>query len=351
LTQAPSPVRWGIVGTANIARAQFLPGLREAGDGRAVLVASRDRARAEAYAAAHGIEQGIAGYAALVESPQVDAVYVALPNALHAEWTVRALRAGKAVLCEKPLCTSAAQTRDVLEVAAGAAAPLWEAFVFPFQAQHQRLAGLLADGAIGEAAEIYSAFHFLLSNPANIRMDAALGGGALADIGCYPVRLALELFGADPHPRALAGTGVTEAGVTGTGATEAGATEGKVEVDAAGIVAVGAGRLLLTCGFKRSYDTFTSVLGSAGQVQLTNPFHPRPADTLTILRPGADPVIERPTTDERSFTAAIRHIHAVLRGQTAPSHTADQYSLPAARVLEQLQRLVRGASGGEAVAR
>jgi predicted dehydrogenase len=341
LTQAPSPIRWGIVGTANIARAQFLPGLREAGDGRAVLVASRDRARAEAYAAAHGIEQGIADYAALVESPQVDAVYVGLPNALHAEWTIRALRAGKAVLCEKPLCTSAAQTRDVLEVAASAAAPLWEAFVFPFQAQHQRLAGLLADGAIGEPAEIYSAFHFLLSNPANIRMDAALGGGALADLGCYPVRLALELFGADPDPRALFCTGVTEAGVT----------EGKVEVDAAGIVAAGAGRLLLTCGFKRSYDTFTSVLGSVGQVQLTNPFHPRPADTLTILRPGADPVIERPTTDERSFTAAIRHIHAVLRGQSAASHTADQYSLPAARVLEQLQRLVRGASGGGAVAR
>jgi predicted dehydrogenase len=328
--QSPDPIRWGIVGTANIARAQFLPGLREAGGGRAALVASRDRAKAEAYATAHGIDQGIEGYAALVESPDIDAVYVALPNALHAEPTIRALRAGKAVLCEKPLSVGAAQTEEVLDVAATAARPLWEAFVFPFHAQHQRLKSLLEDGAIGEPAELYSAFHFLLSNPANIRMDAALGGGALADVGCYPIRLAFELFGGEARPAAC--DAITENGV---------------DTDASGIVTFGTGsatpsgtrRLLLTCGFKHSFDTFTSVLGSAGQIRLTNPFHPSPADTLTISRPNAETVTERPTTDNRSFTAAIRHIQAVLRGEEAPRHTAADYSLPAARVLEELQRL------------
>ena len=340
MPQSPDPIRWGIVGTANIARAQFLPGLREAGGGRAALVASRDRAKAEAYATAHGIDQGIEGYAALVESPDIDAVYVALPNALHAEPTIRALRAGKAVLCEKPLSVGAAQTKEVLDVAATAAAPLWEAFVFPFQAQHARLKSLLEDGAIGEPAELYSAFHFLLSNPANIRMDAALGGGALADVGCYPIRLAFELFTA----------GAPAGGEARAAACEA-ITENGVDTDAAGIVTFGAQsgtrsgirsgtrRLLLTCGFKRSFDTFTSVLGTAGQIRLTNPFHPSPADTLTISRPNADQVTERPTTDNRSFTAAIRHIHAVLRGEEAPRHTAADYSLPAARVLEELQRL------------
>ena len=328
---SPHEIRWGIVGTANIARAQFLPGLREAGGGRAVLVASRDRAKAEAYASAHGIDQGIAGYAALVESPDIDAVYVALPNALHAQWSIRALRAGKAVLCEKPLSVGAAQTKDVLDVASAAAAPLWEAFVFPFQAQHQRLVRLLADGAIGQPAELYSSFHFLLSNPANIRMDAALGGGALADVGCYPIRLAFELFGADDG----AEDGVADAQVHGCWAV----TEGGVDTDAAGLVSFGARRLQLSCGFKRSFDTFTSVLGRDGRIQLSNPFHPGPADTLTIVRPQADPIVERPTTDARSFTAAIRHIHAVLRGEAAPAHTASEYSLPAARVLEQLQQL------------
>ena len=341
MPQSPDPIRWGIVGTANIARAQFLPGLREAGGGRATSVASRDRARAEAYATAHGIDQGIEGYQALIESPDIDAVYVALPNALHAEPTIQALRAGKAVLCEKPLSVGAAQTKDVLDVAATSAAPLWEAFVFPFQAQHQRLVRLLEDGAIGEPAELYSAFHFPLSNPANIRMDAALGGGALADVGCYPIRLAFELFGA--AAAAAAGAGADSGGEAQARACEA-RTENGVDTDAAGIVTFGTGsltrRLLLTCGFRRSFDTFTSVLGSAGQIRLTNPFHPGPADTLTITRPNADPVTERPTTDQRSFTAAIRHIHAVLRGEETAVHTAADYSLPAARVLEELQRLI-----------
>jgi predicted dehydrogenase len=352
VSQSPDPIRWGIVGTANIARAQFLPGLREAGGGRAASVASRDRAKAEAYATAHGIDQGIEGYDALVESPHIDAVYVALPNALHAEPTIRALRAGKAVLCEKPLSVGAAQTKDVLDAAATAAAPLWEAFVFPFHAQHQRLKTLLEDGAIGEPAELYSAFHFLLSNPANIRMDAALGGGALADVGCYPIRLAFELFGASTA--STASTADAADADTGGGADPVACDatiENGVDTDAAGIVTFGTRpgaqpgarsgprRLLLTCGFRRSLDTFTSVHGSAGQIHLTNPFHPSPADTLTISRPNAEQVTERPTTDTRSFTAAIRHIHAVLRGEEAPRHTAADYSLPAARVLEELQRL------------
>ncbi|HEX3965715.1 MAG TPA: Gfo/Idh/MocA family oxidoreductase [Trebonia sp.] len=339
MRQSPIPVRWGIVGTANIARAQFLPGLREAGGGRPVMVASRDHARADAYAVANGIDRGVEDYAALVESPDVDAVYVALPNSLHAEWTMRALRAGKAVLCEKPLCVGSAQTREVLDVAATADKPLWEAFVFPFQAQHQRLLALLAEGAIGDLAEIRSAFHFLLSATANIRLEAALGGGALADVGCYPIRLAYELFCSPAGGAANPGDVQAEACPA--------VTEGQVEVDAVGIARFGAARrLVLSCGFRRSYDTFTSVLGTQGQLHLTNPFHPGPSDTLTAVQPGKAPVVERPTTDERSFTAAIRHIHAVLRGEAAPACTAGQFSLPAARTLEQLQALARPAGTG-----
>jgi len=118
-------------------------------------------------------------------------------------------------------------------------------------------------------------------------------------------------------------------------------TENGVDTDAAGIVTFAAARrLLLTCGFKRSYDTVSTVLGSEGQIRLTNPFHPGPADTLTIMTPRADPTVERPTTDQRSFTAAVRHIHAVLRGEEAAAHTAAEYALPAARVLEELQQLI-----------
>lgn len=321
LTGGNGEVRWGIVGAANIARGQFLPGLREAGGGRAALVGSRDAERARAFAAAHGVDRVVEGYAEVVESAEIDAVYIALPNSLHAEWTTRALDAGKAVLCEKPLCVGASQTAAVLESAATAPGILWEAFVFPFHAQHERLIALLADDAIGEPAEIVSAFHFQLSRTVDIRLSAALGGGALADVGCYPIRLAHELFGA-----ADAGLAVGSAVV-----------DGEVEVDAAGIVTWGVRRLLLTCGFRRSYDTFTRVLGSHGQVHLTNPFHPGPSDTLTVHPSRGEAIVERPTTDAHSFTAALRHIHAVVRGEEQPRHTASGSALASALTLEAAQ--------------
>src|SRR5689334_13186554 len=107
------PVRWGIVGTANIARGQFLPALRAAG-GVAAAVAGRDLARTERYAREHGVERAVHGYQALIDDPDVAALYIALPNSLHAEWTIRALEAGKPVLCEKPLTGILSDTERVL---------------------------------------------------------------------------------------------------------------------------------------------------------------------------------------------------------------------------------------------
>jgi X-X-X-Leu-X-X-Gly heptad repeat protein len=341
-------IRWGIIGTANIARGQFLPGLREAGEGTAALVASRDAERARAFAAEHGVDRGVEGYASVIESDDVDAVYIAVPNSLHSEWTIRALQAGKAVLCEKPLSVGSARTAQVLDAAAAIpGALLWEAFVFPFQAQHQRLIELVAKGAIGEPAEIVSSFHFRVSNPANIRLSAELGGGALADVGCYPIRLAYEVFGGSASASSSS-AGFENAAISGVAVRDS-----QVEVDAAAIVSWGTRRLMLTCGFRRSYDTFTRVLGDQGQLHLTNPFHPGPADTLTVLRPGSDPVVEHPNTDARSFTAAIRHIHAVLHGSEPPRQTAAESALANARLLEAVQ-LACGAgqvaSGAEQVA-
>src|ERR1017187_808755 len=127
-------VRWGILGAADIARAQFLPGLREAGGGRAMLVASSDGGRADAFARNHGVDQGVEGYDSVVDSPGIDAVYVALPNSHHARWAQRALEIGKSVLCEKPLCASSAETESVLATASSTGSLLWESFAFPFQA-------------------------------------------------------------------------------------------------------------------------------------------------------------------------------------------------------------------------
>ncbi len=315
-----SGLRWGVLGTANIARAQFLPAVAEAGQ-QAVVVGGRDSARAAEFAAAYGIGRGVEGYAAVLDAPDVDAVYVPLPNPLHAEWTVKALAAGKAVLCEKPLCLDPAQTAEVLDASRAATQPLWEAFVFPFQAQHERLVALLADGAVGELREVVGSFHFTVGQPGNIRLSAAMGGGALADVGVYPMRLAHELFGAAP----------VRAGASGVHGDE-------VEVDVGATLDYpGDRRLLLSCGFRRAYDTTTLLLGTEGTIRVDNPYHPTPGVAMELRRPGADPVVERPTTDARSFTAALRHIGAALAGEQAPRHTALESALPVAQALAMTQ--------------
>jgi predicted dehydrogenase len=322
---ADGQVRWGIISTANIARAVFLPGLRQAG-GEASAVAGRDANRTAKFASDNGIGRSVVGYQALIDDPGIDALYVPLPNALHAEWTIRALEAGKPVLCEKPLCGVLPDTERVLATARRTGTLLWEAFSFPFHAQLEELRRLVADGAIGELMEIKSNFHFTVRNPANIRLSRELQGGALLDVGCYPVRLAQELFGPD-HESAWA-----RARAGGDG----------VDVDTWGVLGYPAGRrLMFSCGFGRSYDAFTTLEGTGGQIHVTNPFHPGPDDSYQVIRPGSDqgPVPAAP--GELSFTPLTGHINAVLRGEQEPRLLAVDTALPAALALDELAASMR----------
>jgi predicted dehydrogenase len=315
------PVRWGILGAAGIAASAFLPALAEAGDGRAAVVGSRDAGRAQRWAGEHGVDAAAGSYEAVLADPSIEAVYVPLPNALHAAWAIAALEAGKAVLCEKPLCATPAETARVLDAARDRL--LWEAFVFPFSDQIETLAALLADGAIGEPREIVSRFHFELDEPDDIRMSAELAGGATQDVGCYAIRLARLLFGAEPlTDRALADA-VWERGV---------------DVELWGALALsGDRRLLLSCGFRNAFDTTTSVHGTRGSIRLTNPFHPVPDDTMTLIRDGE--VLETwpgAPSGEQSFTPAIRHIHRAIRGEEAPRHIAVDDAMGNAEAIDAL---------------
>jgi len=318
LTSTGAP-RWGIMSTANIARAAFLPGLRAAG-GVPAAVAGRDPARTAQYAQAHGIGRAIDGYQNLIDDPGVDVLYIALPNSLHAKWTIRALDAGKPVLCEKPLCGVLADTERVLAAARRTGTLLWEAFVFPFNLHMAHVRKLVADGAIGELREIQSDFHFLVTRPDNIRMSADLQGGALLDVGCYPVRLAQEFFG--EHASAWAGR---EMGGHG------------VDIETWGSLGYGGGRrLLLSCGMRGGFDTYSRLLGTAGQIHVSNPFHPRPGDHVTLYADGGEPATWQPEVNEPAFTAALRHINGVLLGAEAPRFLAVETSLTTARALHDL---------------
>src|SRR5579859_4103090 len=320
-------VRWGVAGTAKIARTMFLPSVREAG-GDPAAVASRDADRGRRWAAANGIGRVITGYQELADDPDIDALYIPLPNALHGEWTIVALEAGKPVLCEKPLTGSVAQTEQVLAVARATGTPLWEAFAFPFHDQMARLRGILADGTIGDLREIQSGFHFRMGDPeTNVRMVTDLDGGALLDVGCYPVRLARELFGAE-HESAWA---------------EAEWARGGVDVATWGCLDFPGGRhLYLSCGFGRADDTFTRLLGSTGQIHLTNPFHPLARDTFVVCQDGRPPETHRAIGPYRqSFTPLIRHIHAVIRGEQEPRLLAADTALGSARALRDIAEASR----------
>ncbi len=196
---------------------------------------------------------------------------------------------------------------------------LWEAFVFPFGEQMGRIRSLVADGAIGELREIQSDFHFRVGRPDNIRMSADLEGGALRDVGCYPVRLAQEFFGR--HAGAWA---AREMGGQG------------VDVETWGSLGYPDGRrLMFSCGMRRGYDTFSRLLGTHGQIHVGNPFHPGPGDQLTLY-PDGEPSAWTPQVTEPSFAAALRHINAVLAGAEQPRLLAVDTSLATALALRDL---------------
>jgi predicted dehydrogenase len=316
-------VRWGILGTAGIAESAFIPALHETGDGSAISVGSRDPERGRAWAEQHGVDRAVEGYDAVIADPDVEAVYVPLPNGLHADWTIAALEAGKTVLCEKPLCGTVEDTERVLDAARSAAGFLWEAFVFPFHEQMETVRRLLAEGEIGEVREIQSRFHFLLDDPDDIRLFAELAGGSIQDVGCYSIRLARLLFDAEPDlTRAIA-----DAVWVGTG----------VDTDLWGALAFPDDRrLVFSCGFRSGYDTLTRVLGTEGEIRMTGPFHPNPEDEVVVVRDGKVDRRLATTSGEMSFTPAIRHIHRVVRGLEEPRHLAVDEAMGNAKAIAAL---------------
>jgi predicted dehydrogenase len=189
-------LRIGILGAAKIA-GSFMVGAKASSRAAVVAIASRDRARAEAFARHHGIPRAY-GYAELLADREVDAIYNPLPNALHAEWSIAAARAGKHVLCEKPLAVTLAEAQAMFAAADAHGVLLVEAFPYLFQPQTLEIERLIASGAIGSVRTMFAAFGFTMADPANIRLDARLGGGALMDAGCYPVSLARQVFGTRP---------------------------------------------------------------------------------------------------------------------------------------------------------
>ena len=248
--------RWGILSTALI-NDKFLPGARAATGVEVLAVASRDAERARAYAAARDIPRWYEGYEALLGDPEVEAVYIPLPNSLHAPWTVRALEAGKHVLCEKPLSRRAADASRAFAVAQANGRLLSEAFMYRHHPQTRRLAELVASRAVGELRAVRSHFSFHTASASDVRLSGALEGGALMDVGCYCVSAARLLAG---EPESVAA--IQELGGDG------------VDVRFAGVMRFPGGVVAhFDAGLDFASRYELEVVGSEGSLLVRDPWH------------------------------------------------------------------------------
>ena len=269
--------RWGILGPGNIA-AKFATGVAALADQEVVAVGSRTQASADRFADRFSIRRRHTGYEALAADPEVDAIYVATPHNFHREHTILALRHGKHVLCEKPFAINAAEAQEMVDVAREAGLFLMEAMWSRFLPIIVEVRRLIADGAIGAVQMIQADFGFRASfNPASRLFDPALGGGALLDVGVYPVSLATLLLGEPDRIAAVAALGAT--GIDENTGMLLGYPGGEVA--------------LLATTVRASTLQEAIILGSAGSIRLHSPWWV--GNTLTLQRAGNDAeVVARP---------------------------------------------------------
>ena len=263
-------VRWGVLGTARIAEVAVIPAIGRSETGEVVAVSSGS-GRAKEYAGRLGIPKAYDGHDELLADDEVDAVYIPLPNTLHAEWTMRAAGAGKHVLCEKPIAMDPAELAEVEAVCREAGVVLAEAFMYRHHPQIDAVRTLIADGRIGRLVAIDARFHFLL-DPAvgpNIRLDAGLGGGAVRDVGCYPIDLANLLVGRAPEA-------VTAAAITKNG----------IDTTTLGTLHYGDVVASFSCGFDAPAGNSALILGSAGTIAIRRPFRPDRGGASLIVTVG-----------------------------------------------------------------
>jgi predicted dehydrogenase len=271
-----TPLRWGILGTGMIAH-QFAQALHETATGRLVAVGSRGRETAERFAAEFGGARAFGGYAELLADGEVDAVYVATPHPAHAEWAIAAARAGKHVLCEKPLTLNRRDSERVIAAAREAGVTLLEAFMYRCHPQTAKLAELVREGAIGRLGLVQAAFGFHCDFQPGHRLFAnALGGGGILDVGGYPVSMARLLAGAT-HGRAFADP------VAVTGAARLHPEEG-TDLHAVATLQFEGGLVAqVACGVSLELENIVRVYGSEGWIHVAEPWFAASQGGMTRL--------------------------------------------------------------------
>jgi predicted dehydrogenase len=258
-------VRWGVLSTANIATEKVLPAMQQGTYCDITAIASRSLEKARAAATQLGIPKAYGSYEELLADPEIEVIYNPLPNNLHVPWSIKALQAGKHVLCEKPIALTAAEAQALVDAARQYPhLKVMEAFMYRFHPQWQRARQLVREGKIGALRTIQSFFSYYLDDPHNIRNRAESGGGGMLDIGCYTISLARYIFDAEPQRT----FGIVE-------------YDPQLKVDrlASGVLDFGRGTATFTCGTLLTPYQRVNIFGTEGRVEIEIPFnapHDRP---------------------------------------------------------------------------
>jgi len=278
MTAPNRKIRWGVLGCARIAREAVIPALQRAGNSTLHALASRDPAKLDAARTRFGVTRTYPGYADLLRDPEVDAVYIPLPNALHREWTIRAAEQGKHVLCEKPLALTAAEGRDMVAVGAAHGVTLMEAFMYRYTDRSRQVRDVLRSGALGEIRFVSATFNFLLANPASIKLRPELGGGSLYDVGCYPVNF-IGMVADGPDPKAAGGARPDKVVVDCV-------RPGGIDLSFSALLRYPSGLgAALHCGFDAHLRTWAEITGTQGVLEVPDTFLDN-AGALTLITGG-----------------------------------------------------------------
>ncbi|HEY7526796.1 MAG TPA: Gfo/Idh/MocA family oxidoreductase [Candidatus Limnocylindria bacterium] len=319
-------LRWGILSTADIARRKVIPGMRKAARCEITAIASRDQTTARRAAAELEIPRAHGSYEALLADPQVDAVYIPLPNHLHAEWAIAAVKAGKHVLCEKPLAMTAADAQRMVDAAEAAGVELMEAFMYRLHPSWVTVHELVRSGRIGPLTSVQSWFSYFNDDSTNIRNRREAGGGALFDIGSYCVNLSRWLFDAEPDDVRAA---IRRDPVLG------------VDTLTTGILSFADGIASFTCSTRAEDDQRVHIYGTQGRISIGIPFNiPPDRPTEVQVAAGGDPpvapqveVLTFPTADPYTVEAE-QFAAAILDGIPLPLPPRD--AVANLRVIERI---------------
>ncbi|HEY8853515.1 MAG TPA: Gfo/Idh/MocA family oxidoreductase [Gemmatimonadaceae bacterium] len=300
-----APVRWGILGTAKIAVEKVIPGMRASSLAQVVAIASRDIAKARAAANRLGIPRAYGSYQELIDDPDIDAIYNPLPNHLHVPWSIRAAERGKHVLCEKPIALTAQEALALLDVRDRTGVQIGEAFMVRTHPQWLKVREIIASGRIGELRLIAGHFSYYRRDPGDIRSRVEWGGGALMDVGCYPITISRWLFGAEP----------TEV----VGLIE---RDPDMQIDrlTSGLLRFESGQATFSCSTQLVPHQAMQIFGTSGRISVMIPFNPPPAgESRIIVDDGSDlagggtqtitfPPVDQYALQADRFSEAIRGV-------------------------------------------